>query len=465
MTADDGGGAARRHSAGTGEEGGLPPGRRQVAALAVFASVAMSSLLNSIVNLALPVMADELGAAPADIVWVITAYLLALLVAMLPSAALGEIFGYRRVFLLGLAGVTVASAVCALAESLPLLIAARVFQGVASAAVMSVNGALLRHVFPPAYLGRAIGMNAMTVALGGTLGPGVGALILSVASWHWIFWLTVPMALFSAVLAYVALPRVAGVKRRFDAIGAVLNVAAFGLLFIGADQLVKSPLLGLLLVAAGALAMYRLVLHQRGRPQPLLPLDLLALPNMGIVLGASVAGFAAQMLCLVALPFLMRDAWGMGPAESGALLLLWPLSVGAMAPVAGRLADRVDTAVLCAAGSGLLGVALLVLAGVPGGSSAWLAGAAIAFCGISFGLFQTPNSRAILLGAPIARSGGAGGMQAAARQVGQGGGTVIASAMFQLVPAGAATASLWVGAAIAALAAALSLLRWRRGAS
>ncbi|WP_170984754.1 MFS transporter [Roseomonas sp. AR75] len=444
-------------------EGGLPPGRRRLAVAAILLSTLMSVLLGSIVNLALPVMAEALEVTAAQVVWVVTAYQLALLASLLPCGALGEAIGYHRVFLFGLAGMAVTGVVCALADSLPVLVAARALQGVAAAAVMGLTGALLRHAFPPAALGRAIGLNAMTVALGGTLGPGLGALVLSLGSWHWVFAVTLPFALVAGLVGVPTLPRVAGTGRRFDMRGAALNALAFGLLLTGAGWLVLELWLGLCLVAGGAVALWLLVRQQRGKAQPLLPIDLLALPSMGIVLSASVCGFAAQMLGFVVLPFLMDHGWGFSTALSGALLLLWPLAVGALAPVAGRLADRHDTAILCAAGSGVLGMGLIALSVVPGAAAPWLAAAAIMLCGVGFGLFQTPNMRAILGAAPLSRSGGAGGMQATARLFGQSVGTVGAAILFQLLPGSASLVSLRVAAALAAIACLLSLARWRRG--
>jgi DHA2 family multidrug resistance protein-like MFS transporter len=455
MTADGGArGAAAEHR-------GLPPRRRALAALSVATAVGMSALQASIVNLALPLMAEDLHVPPADIVWVVTAYQLALLAVLLPCAALGEILGYHRVFLAGLAGVGLAGLVCAHAEALPTLIAARAVQGLAAAAVMSTNGALLRHAYPPDALGKAIGINAMAVALAGTLGPGVGALLLSFASWHLLFELAVPLALISGALGFAALPRVPGARRRFDARAAGLNALTFGLVFLGMDRLPGSLALGLALLAAGLGAGWLLVRHERGEKSPLLPLDLLAHPSMGIALAGSVSAFAAQMLALVSLPFLMRSAWGLGPGESGALLLLWPLAVGAMAPLAGRLSDRVHNALPCTLGGGVMCVCLLLLSAVPGGAMPWLAAVGIIACGMGFGLFQTPNARAILTSAPLARSGSAGGLQATARQFGQALGTVAAAALFQLLP-GSGTAGLQVAAGLALAAGLFSLLRLRR---
>lgn len=462
MTALSGGETGGRKPA---EQGGLPPGRRHLAVAATLLSTLMSVLLGSIVNLALPVMAEGLEVAPAQVVWVVTAYQLALLMAVLPCGALGEAFGYHRVFLCGLAGMAITGVVCALADSLTVLVAARAVQGVAAAAVMGLTSALLRHAFPPSGLGRAIGLSAMTVAFGGTLGPGLGALLLSFASWHWVFAVTVPFALLAGLIGVPTLPRVKGTGRRFDARGAGLNALSFGLLFIGAGLLPQDAARALPLLAAGGAALWLLVRQQRGQPNPMLPLDLLALPAMGIVLAASVSGFAAQMLGLIVLPFLMDGTWHLSTAESGALLLLWPLAVGLLAPVAGRLADRFDTAVMCASGAGLLCLSLVLLSVVPGGSAPWLAAVVIAVCGMGFGLFQTPNTRAILGAAPIARSGGASGMQATARLFGQSVGTVSAAALFQLLPASAPTTSLLVAAALALVSCVLSLTRWRRQAS
>src|SRR6185369_14033141 len=166
---------------------GLPVPRRYWAMFAIWLGLAMSVLDSSIANVALPAIARDLHATPSASIWVVNAYQLAMVTALLPLSALGEIIGYRRVYVVGLAVFTLASAACAAATSLPVLAAARVLQGLGAAGLMSVNPALVRFTFPRVMLGRGLGLNALVVALSAAAGPTVASGILAAASWPWLF--------------------------------------------------------------------------------------------------------------------------------------------------------------------------------------------------------------------------------------------------------------------------------------
>ena len=181
-------------NATTDENGGLPAPQRYWAIITVVLAVFMSVLDSAIANIALPTIARDLDASPAGSIWVVNAYQLAITILLLPLASLGEILGYRRVYLAGLAVFTVASLCCALANSLLALTLARVLQGVGAAGIMSVNGALVRFIYPHHLVGRGIGMVAIVVAIAAALGPTVAAAILAVAPWHWLFAVNLPAA-------------------------------------------------------------------------------------------------------------------------------------------------------------------------------------------------------------------------------------------------------------------------------
>ena len=154
---------------------GLPPAERRRAMLAVTIAIAMSVLVTSIANIALPTIAHDMGVTPAESIWVVNAYQLAVTVTLLPFASMGDIYGHRRVYIWGLVVYTAASLVCALAPSLPVLVLGRVLQGFGGAGIMSVNGALVRFIYPRNELGRGIGFNALVVAGSSAAGPSVAA--------------------------------------------------------------------------------------------------------------------------------------------------------------------------------------------------------------------------------------------------------------------------------------------------
>ncbi|MBC7801636.1 MAG: MFS transporter, partial [Gemmatimonadaceae bacterium] len=196
----------------------------------------MSALDTSIANTALPTIAADLRASPAASIWVVNAYQLVLVATLLPFASLGEIYGYRRVYVAGLVVFTAASVVCAAAWSLETLTAARVLQGLGASGIMSVNTALVRHIYPASMLGRGVGFNALVVGVATAMGPTVAAGVLSVASWQWLFAINGPAGVVALVLALRSLPETPLAGRRFDIASALLNAATFGLLILAIGE-------------------------------------------------------------------------------------------------------------------------------------------------------------------------------------------------------------------------------------
>jgi DHA2 family multidrug resistance protein-like MFS transporter len=240
----------------TEEADGLPPRERRAAMLTVGIAIAISVLSTAIANIALPSMARELHTTPADSIWVVNAYQLAVTVTLLPLAALGDIIGYRRVYLWGLVVFTAASLACGLAETLPLLVAGRVMQGFGAAGIMSVNSALVRFIVPRAQLGQGIATVALVVAVCSAAGPSLAAAILAVASWHWLFTFNVPFGVIAVWLALRSVPDTPRSGHRFDLVSAALNAATFGLLLVGLDGIGHGQRGGLVMLelATGAVA-------------------------------------------------------------------------------------------------------------------------------------------------------------------------------------------------------------------
>src|SRR6202030_857327 len=174
---------------------GLPPERRRWAVAAIFTALAMASLDTAIANIALPAISADLHVSPADVVWVVNVYQIALVATLLPLGALGEIVGHERIYLGGLLLFTLASLGCALAWSLPSLLVARTLQGLGASGCMSVNTALVRFVYPSRMHGRGFGHNAMVVATAFTLGPSIASGILALGPWPWLFAINLPFGI------------------------------------------------------------------------------------------------------------------------------------------------------------------------------------------------------------------------------------------------------------------------------
>ena len=432
----------------------LSPRERTLASLAIFATLVLVVVDGAIANLALPTLTLAFSISESQSIWVVTAYQMALVMFLLPAAALGESLGLRRIFILGVAIFTLASALCAVSPTLPWLVAARFLQGFGSTAVMGLGVALLRHVYPPHLLGRGLGTNALVIALSSAAGPAVGAAILSVASWPWLFAVNLPVGTL-VLLTSRHLPNPPSSHRRLDGVSILLNAGLFGPLVLGVDRLKSDAAQGAALIALGVLCLILLVRRELPQPKPLIPIDLLRVRPFGLAVVASVFCFTGQMAGVLALPFYLQHGLGFSAAVTGLYMIPWPLVVALSAPFAGRLADKVSTGWLCAFGAGCMAAGLgLSALWPPGGNMVWLTAATV-LSGIGFGFFQTPNNRTMLLSAPRERSGAAGGMQGTARLSGQTAGALVMTLLFALTSVDAAPRLALGIAALFALAAGL----------
>ena len=440
---------------------GLPLPARYWAILTIALGLTMAVLDGAIANVALPTIAREMHVDPAASIWVVNAYQLAVTITLLPLASLGEIVGYRRIYQVGLAVFTLASLACALSHTLPMLTLARIVQGFGAAGIMSVNTALVRYIYPRAMVGQGLGINAMVGSVSSAIGPTVASAILSVGSWPWLFAINVPIGFVALAIAARALPRTPRSDHPFDFASAGLNALTFGLLVIGIDGLghgENAPVIALELAGAfGFGAM--LVVRQLSRSSPLLPIDLMRIPLFALSVATSIASFTAQGLAYVALPFFLQDSLGRSQVATGLLMTPWPLTVAVVAPFAGRLADRYPAGLLGAIGLSAFAVGLGLLALLPEHPTTADIVWRMTICGFGFGFFNSPNNRAMIVSAPRDRTGGASGMLATARLLGQTTGAALVALVFGLAATYGTTVALALAAGIAALGAVVSSTR------
>lgn len=458
---------------------GLPTPARYRAMGVIMLGIALSVLDGTIVNLALPGITRELHASAVASVWVVNAYQLAAVGLLLPCAALGDRIGYRRVYLGGVVIFTAGSVLCFLSASLALLSAARGVQGVGAAGVMAVNGALVRLIFPRRLLGRGIAFNSAVVAASSVAGPSVAALVLSVASWPWLFAINVPLGVLVLLAGWRALPdnpASQAPRTHWSWLDVVLNALMFGLFFLGVNELgtldaaapsAGARVAGLGLLGCGLAVGFIYLRRQLKHPLPMLAIDLLRIPIFALSMCTSIASYTAQTLAYIALPFLMLDAWGHTPVQAALLITAWPLAVVVVAPLGGRLIGRVPSGLLGGAGLGLLALGLGLLALLPGHPASADIVWRMALCGVGFALFQSPNNHTIITSAPQHRSGAAGGMLGTARLTGQSIGAVLLAFIFSIASAHdgrGPVIALAAAAGFAAVASMFSLLRLRHGA-
>jgi DHA2 family multidrug resistance protein-like MFS transporter len=441
----------------------------------IILGIALSVLDGTVVNLALPGIARDLQSTPSHAVWVVNAYQLATLALLLPLATLGDLVGYRRVYLAGVTVFTAGSALCVFSSSLPMLAASRGLQGLGAAGIMAVNAALVRLTYPTRLLGRGIALNSMVVATSSVAGPTVAAGVLSIASWPWLFAINVPLGLLLLFLGRRSLPQNAhppAPGARLPLPDVLLNAAMFVLMFLGADMLgarggdaalSASRLAGWLAMGAAVAVGFVYIRRQMHREAPLFPVDLLRIRIFALSMCTSVSSFCAQMLAYVALPFLMLETWHVSTLQAGLLMSCWPAAIVVIAPVAGRLIGRYPGGLLGGMGLGVFAAGLALLALAPAQPSMADAAWRFALCGLGFGLFQSPNNHTIMTSGPVRRAGAAGGMLASARLTGQSLGAVLLAIVFSLktVGDGGAVVALGLAAGCAAVGAVFSLLRVR----
>jgi DHA2 family multidrug resistance protein-like MFS transporter len=440
---------------------GLPPERRIWAVVAISLAVGMASLDTAIANIALPTIAADLHVSPADVVWVVNAYQIALVATLLPLGALGEIVGHQRIYLGGLLLFTIASLGCACAWSLPTLLIARVLQGLGASGIMSVNSALIGFVYPRRMLGRGFGYNALIVGTAFTLGPTVASAILALGSWPWLFSVNIPFGLVAMVIGMRTLPPTPRAEHGFDFLGALLAALCVGLVILGIGSAAHKASPGLVSaeLVSGLVLGLILIRRQADHPAPMLPIDLFRRPMFSLSAATSVCSFAIQGLAFVSLPFYFEDVLLRTQVETGFFMTPWPLVAAIMAPVAGRLSDRYPVGLLGGVGLVLLGIGMSLLATLPTEPGIVNIVWRMAICGLGFGFFQTPNLRAIMSSAPQGRSGGASGIVATARLIGQTTGAALAAFCFALAGREGATLALALGAGFAAVGSVMSFLR------
>ncbi|MEH6686656.1 MAG: MFS transporter [Halopseudomonas sabulinigri] len=441
---------------------GLPMPQRLGAIMAIALGVTMAVLDGMIANVALPTIADDLGTSAANSIWIINAYQLVITMSLLSLASFGDLWSYRKVYLIGLCVFVSMSVLCALSDSLLTLTIARMLQGLGAAAVMSVNGALTRLIYPSRILARGIAINTLIVAVSAAAGPTVAAGVLSFASWPWLFAINVPIGILALVMGYRFLPANAGVReQRFDKLSGLLNAITFGLFFAALTGFAQGHagwMIGLPLILTLVVGWF-FVRRQLDQPFPLLPIDLLRIPIFSLSIGTSICSFAAQMLAMVSIPFYFQKTLGLSEIETGLLMTPWPLATMVMAPIAGRLLDRVHAGLLGGIGLALFSAGLFALAALPEQATHMDIILRMLLCGAGFGLFQSPNNHTILTAAPLERSGGASGMLSTARLVGQTTGAALVALAFNLFSDNGTHASLIAAGSFACLAAIVSCLR------
>lgn len=411
--------------------------RKYIAIIALQIVLVMTVLDVTVVNVALPVLAEEFHISNSTSVWIVTIYQLVITMLLLPVSSIGDLHSYKKTFLTGVIIFTLSSALCALSGNFTMVVVARAIQGIGAACVMGVNIALVRLIYPREIIGRGMALNAMCIAIATAAGPTIAGAILSVASWHWLFLINVPLGVIAFCIGLKLLPKnpVVEDKPRFDWISAIENMIVFGLIFYALGNFSRKGdlLLSGILLFIGIIIGIFYFRRQFSHKQPLLPVDLFKNSMYSMSIVTSVCSFIAQNVTMIALPFLYLQSYHFSEITTGLLMTPWPLATMIVSPIAARYVEKHNPGATAAAGMCVfvIGVFLLMFSG--SSPAHWQIAWRMVVCGIGFGMFQTPNNIVMVMATPVHRSGGAGGVQSTARLVGQTFGATLVSTIFALI--------------------------------
>ncbi len=437
-----------------------------ITAIALF----MVVLDNLVVTTALPSIRADLGSGVQALEWTVNAYTLTFAVLLLTGAALGDRFGRRRMFTIGLGLFTLASAAAALAPSTELLIAARAVQGAGAAIVTPLTLTLLSEAFPPDKRGLAIGAWSGISGLGVALGPLVGGAVVSGISWHWIFWLNVPIGLAVIPLAARRLTESYGPAKQLDLPGLVLGGS--GLLGVvygivrGNELGWTSPTI-LAALAVGAALLAGFVAWELRAPHPMLPMRFFRSRAFAASNGVSLAMYFGVFGSIFLLAQFFQVVQHLSPLEAGIRTLPWTGMPMLVAPIAGLLSDRIGSRPLMVAGLTLQAIAIGWLADVTSPTVAY-SSLVIPFilAGTGMALVFAPTANAVLNAVRPKEAGQASGATNAIREVGGVLGIAVLASVFSANGSYASpeafttgmTSAIWIGAAVLAAGALLALL-------
>ena len=456
----------------------VPHPQRWLILAAMILTSIMGPLDSSALNVAIYSIQRDFHAPLSMVAWVPLIYLVVLASLMLPCARLGDVYGFRPLFLGGAMVFILASLLCGFAPSLPVLIALRVLQGVGACLTMSIGPGLATAIFPAQERGRALGFIGMGIALGLVLGPSVGGVLTQWQSWRWIFFVNIPIGLAGVIWSWRLLPRFSpSAPRIIDWLGALLAGVMLGAILLAGTQGHEwgwtSPQT-LILLALGIVAGAAFFRHERRHVAPMLDLSLF---RNAVFTGANLAAMMNYLglFCAIFLtPLLLQQAFGYSPREVGMMMVALPLSMLVLAPISGALSDKIGSRPLAIVGELLVTAGLLALALVMplGERTPYIV--ALVLIGIGSGIFQSPNNSAIMGSVPRSHLGIGGGVMATMRNLGMAMGialsstvTIVAQSAYLARHPGATVPALihgvqwgfFIGAAFALLGAITSAVR------
>jgi len=411
-----------------------------VAALSAF----MATLDSSIVNVALPTLAAEFDVDVKVVAWVVQSYLLTTMALLLVSGRLLDLFGARRVFVVGFSFFTVGSAFCAMSFSISMLILARAFQGIGAAVLMGANQGLIAHSFPAARRGRVLGLIGTVVSIGLASGPPLGGLLIGLLGWRSIFYVNIPVGIWAILHAQAALgsdsspppasrQQIHDSKIEFDWPGAAMIVLGLAALFCGMHLGVGNgweSAEAMILILVSLIILGFFLVHERRIVYPIVTLSIFRNRFFTQSCAAAFLAFLAMIAAVILMPFYLQEVLRLTPQRVGLIMMALPLSMLLVAPLAGLLSDRVGTRLPASFGLILVGAGLFWLQDLGPATGTQQVVWRLGLIGVGMGFFGSPNSNAILSSVPPSSVGIASGLSALMRTSGVAFGTAFSATLF-----------------------------------
>lgn len=358
----------------------------------------MVTLDGSIVNVALPVMSGELNASMGDIEWVASIYLVVTCATILIFGRLGDMIGKVRIFQIGVILFTIGSLLCSISGTLPLLIGARVVQGLGSAAALANNQGIITESFPPDERGKALGFVSTFVALGSMTGPTLGGMILTVLPWTYIFLINIPVGVLSFLIGLRTLPNKKPAKPgRLDAKGSVLLLLSILLLFGSFTLLQNGVSLPIIIgIIAGAVFLALFIMIEKRMDDPLVPIGIFKNKMFSLNLFTMLTAFIAIGANNIIMPFYLQDARQFSPGMAGLLMTVIPLITAVMGPISGTMSDHIGSELPTMIGLifTTVGLALMTMLGIDTTIAVIILFLAVIAVGSA--LFQSPNNSLVM---------------------------------------------------------------------
>ncbi len=419
------------------------PARRNLILANTCMATFMATLDGSIVNIALPVISQSFAVSIDSVQWIVSAYLLAVSATLLVWGRLSDLYGRKQLFAAGMAVFSIGSLLCGLARGLPSLVGARVVQAIGASIMMALTQGIVTSIFPPAQRGKALGTLGAVVSIGSLVGPGLGGIMVHAFGWQSIFLVNIPIGIAGVAITMRIMPgattednarsRDAG---KFDLPGAGLFAGAIILLFFALLAAQGGMIPGSIMVALLALAAILLALffaNERGRTNPLLDLGMFSNPIFSSGLAASLLSYTSMFAYVFFMPFFLQYVARMDVLKAGLVMSAYPLTTALVAPLSGKLSDRIGYRPLTIVGATTTAVVLALVSGLGPASDEATMIILIVLLGAGGALFQSPNTSSVMGSAPRDKLGIAGSISAFFRNFGMVSGTTFSVLLFSSV--------------------------------